>query len=204
MISQVHVALGEKLQQELQMNEQVIWSAYPDRTRRAKQAPIRALFPSWIVLRIIILAGMFLIVIFTSVISKTTTFLLPLLYGAILLLVVFVWIILVVQRQRTAQRRFLSTIYAITTRRLVVLTLEHGQFVQNSYYAADLGRIDLVERRSDGWGDIVIGSQRVQSRGYSLAVVSPRLSGVERVREVATLLTRLKAEQHLAAPQPQS
>jgi hypothetical protein len=198
----IQIALCEKLQHELQQ-EQVIWYAYPDPTRRAKQTSFRSPFPWWIVSRIIFLLGMLIVVIFTSVLTRTTTFLLIPLYGAMLLFVIMIWIVLMAQRKSAARRRLKSTLYAITTRRLVVITLDRGQFLQNSYVPQDLGRIDLIERQ-DGWGDVVVGSPRVQSGGYSLAVVSPRLSGVPSAREVAALLTRLKTEYRFAAPHPQA
>jgi|SRR5450432_3764779 hypothetical protein len=198
----IQIALREKLQHEVQQ-EQVIWYAYPDPTRRAKQTSFRSPFPWWVVSRIIFLLGMLIVVIFTSVLARTTTFLLIPLYGAMLLFVIMIWIVLMAQRKSAARRRLKSTLYAITTRRLVVITLDRGQFLQNSYVPQDLGRIDLIERQ-DGWGDVVVGSPPVQSGGYSLAIVSPRLSGVPFAREVAALLTRLKAEPRLAAPHPQS
>jgi hypothetical protein len=142
-------------------------------------------------------------VIFTSVLTRTTTFLLIPLYGAMLLFVIMIWIVLMAQRKSAARRRLKSTLYAITTRRLVVITLDRGQFLQNSYVPQDLGHIDLIERQ-DGWGDVVVGSPHVQSSGYSLAVVSPWLSRVPPAREVAALLTCLKTEHRFATPHPQT
>ena len=188
------MALTRKLQQELQVNEQVRWFSYPDITRRAKQASARSLLSSWVVLRIILLAFTLIVFFVSSFIYQADSFL-PLIYGAVILLAFMVGVTFVLLRRQTAQRRLQHTLYAITTQRLVVITLDRDQVVQNSYYPADLGRIDLIER-NDGWGDIVIGGQqRVQSSGFSLAVVSPRLSGVAKVREVASFLTRLKSDQ---------
>jgi hypothetical protein len=200
MISQEQTALSQKLQQELQRNEQVIWQAYPEGSRRAKQSLLRTLLPSWMVLRLFLLLSMFLVVVVTSIVYRSTTPLLLVLYGSIFLAVMLVAIILVVSPRRTARRRLQNTIYAITTRRLLVITLDRDQWVQNSYEAQDLGRIDYIER-GDGWGDVVIGvQQRVQSQGYSLVVMSPRLSGVEHARSVAALLQHLKVEQRFSAP----
>lgn len=204
MTSQAHtpvqMALTRKLQQELQANEQVTWFAYPDMTRRAKQAPARALFSSWLGLRILLLSFT-LAVFFLSNSIYHADALLPLSYGAIILLALMVGMAVVLLRRRTARQRLQHTLYAITTQRLLVITLDRDQVLQNSYYPSDLGRIDLIER-NDSWGDIVIGGQqRVQSNGFSLAVVAPRLSGVAKAREVALLLTRLKSEQRVAVPQ---
>jgi hypothetical protein len=196
----IQMALTRKLQQELQTNEQVTWFAYPDTTRRAKQAPARALFSSWLGLRILLLIFTLAVFFLSNSIYQADAFL-SLHYGAIILLALMVGSALVLLRRRTAQQRLQHTLYAITTQRLLVITLDRDQVVQNSYYPSDLGRIDLIER-NDSWGDIVIGGQqRVQSRGFSLAVVAPRLSGVAKAREVALLLTRLKAEQRVAVSQ---
>jgi hypothetical protein len=94
---------------------------------------------------------------------------------------------------RAARQRVLHTLYAITTKRLIVLTRDRNQYPQNSYYPSDLGPINLIER-ADGWGDIVIGGQQRVLRGFS---VTPRLAGIEHVRDVASLLTQLKEEHHL-------
>ena len=98
-----------------------------------------------------------------------------------------------------ARRRLHRTLYAITTQRLIVLTLDCDQWIQNSYYPVDLGRVDVIER-SDEWGDIIIGNQqRIESHGFSLAVITPQLCGVPQVRQVASLLTGLKAQQSVLA-----
>ncbi len=192
--------LIQKLGQELQPNEQVRWFSYPDTTRRAKQSPIRSLLSSWLVLRLILLGGMLVVFFLTSTLYQTDSFL-PLSYGAIILLALIVGIALVALRRKTVRRRLQHTVYAITTQRLIVITLDRDQVVQNAYYPSDLGRIDLIER-SDGWGDIVIGGQqRVQSSDFSLAIVAPRLSGVAKAREVASLLVRLKSEQRIEVSQ---
>lgn len=187
--------LVQKLRQQLQANEEQLWCSFPDRTRRAKQTPGRMFIPSWFIIRLILLGGIFIVFITTSVIYHTDAFL-TLGYAVIVVAALIVGLGLVLLRRHVRLMRLQHTIYAITTQRLLVLTLDRDQMVQNSYYPADLGRIDLIERR-DGWGDIIIGGQQhLQSRGgFSLAVLSPRLSGVAKVREVASLLTRLKSEQ---------
>ena len=179
----VQRALREKLQHELQQ-EQAIWYTYPDPTRRAKQTRLRSSFPWWIVSRVLLLLGMLIVVIYTSILARTTTFLLIPLYGGMLLFVVVIWMVLMVQRKSAVRRSLKNTLYAITTRRLVAITLDCGQFIQNSYVPQDLGRIDLIEWQ-DGWGDVAVGSPHVLSSGNPLAVVSSWLSGVPSAREVA-------------------
>jgi hypothetical protein len=191
----IQMELLQKMQKEVKENERPIWHAFPDSTHRAKQIPGRMTSPPWLVLRLILLVGVLLVFIATSVVYHTASSLVWG-YGAILLIAILVVVGVVLWRRHIRLMRLSRTLYAITTgQRLLVLTLDRDQLVQNSYYAQDLGRIDLVER-SDGWGDIVIGGQqRLQSTGYSISMTTPRLIGIEHAREVSRLLTQLQSEQ---------
>lgn len=188
-------ALQRKLTQEVQNNEQILWCAGPDSAHRATTFSIRAFLSSRVGLRLIMVC-----IILISLLSASLTyqdennFILPITYAVVLLLLVIVGVSHVYRNTARIQNQLQHTVYGITSHRLIVLTQSRDHTLQNSYYAADLGRIDLIER-TDGWGDIVLGGhQRIGNVVLSTAVASPRLAGVAHVRQVATLLEGLKQQ----------
>lgn len=179
--------LYKKLHQALLPQEDIRWYAYPDPAHLAKRAP-RLLLSSWARIRLVFIVALLLVLFLSRLTYPAQGTFFPMLtigYGLFLMLSVSIGIVSVARRIRTARIRLRSTIYAITSWRVIVMTIDRAQCFQNAYAASDMGRIDIIER-NDGWGDIVIGSQQ--------RVVTSRLAGVADVRNIAQLLTQFKTE----------
>ena len=186
--------LLQKLQDILQPDEEVCWFASPNPAKKAIQMSVNALVSSWFVIRLFLLSCVLLTMFVMMSEIQDALFLQS--FGIVLGLLLILMLLRVFLRVRIARQRVLHTIYAITTKRLIVLTRDRHHYTQNIYGPSDLGTINPIERL-DGWGDIVIGGQQRIVRGYA---VSPRIGGIEHVCEVATLLIQLKEEHHLDAP----
>lgn len=94
-----------------------------------------------------------------------------------------------------------KTLYAITDRRIIVLTPARGGLSVKSYTRDDIGQISRVETGA-GWGDVSYGRPRLLQQGTQLFTLVEKLVGLPDVRTVEDLLVRTFKSPAASVPPP--
>lgn len=171
-------------QNELQSGESLLWTGVPDPARASRAALLPALFG-------IPFAGFALFWIAgayrgahiasrgNSVFGFFPLFGLPFLLIGLAIVFSPLW----------AYLRALSTVYAVTNQRVLIISGTRNRSVK-SCTPADIGSIEHQER-PDGSGDIIINTQALLRRNNMVTPVKVFLYGVPNVRSVAAQVMAL-------------
>lgn len=182
------------VQREMQDGEQLLWWGRPDPKRSGTHKGTRALELSvWLPLGVAFVLVLLAVFFFFMPMGpyKNTHFLpLLLVIGAGGVASSLPKKLPRYHAARHQERVLARTIYAVTDRRVLVLTeASHQGVTAYSFTKGEIGRIDRFER--DGWGDLVFGPLRPPSPDNArLAPPAPRLAGIADVRRVEWLLLK--------------
>ena len=89
------------------------------------------------------------------------------------------------------QKLLQHTIYGVTDRRAILLTVTATNMRVASYGPSDLANMRRIER-PDGYGDILFGQAQLQRTGLALRTVIPGFVGVAEVRRVEQFIVQLR------------
>ena len=184
------IVIDPIVQRELQEDEQLLWWGQPNPKRHAG-ASARG-WAIWIplcgVILLLLLAAFFFF--FPPALFKASG-ILPLLLvtAAVVLLFSLSKRIPRYRAARRAERTMAHTLYAVTTRRVLIIIKKGRQGVNSySFTRAELGRIQRSER-ADGWGDLMFGPSR-PAQGNMPSSPAARFTGIANVRQVEWLLLK--------------
>ena len=165
------------LDYELEENEQLLWSCQPDHRRVFREnIPILFIAIPWVGLVFLWLVFIVWSLITSHQLGQPYGILIALLETGfpfmLLLLGLFLFDI-----PFRASRRARRTIYAITSKRVLIITAARKRSIQSHTF---IGHVERIERRSEK-GDLLFGpSQTI------------RFTGIPNVRSVEQLLLRLR------------
>jgi hypothetical protein len=178
---------------ELRDGEQPLWCGRPDPKRRIERGAGPDAFEWSVRLRLACL----LVVAVLAAVSFFVQRLLPAAHTYTLLLVLAALLLLFslagslpkYAKQRARRSDLQHIVYAITNQRILVISNYEGREGVHSYTRQDLGRIERIERHSDGCGDVIFGINQ-SGQGGQQAAAAARFIAIPDVRGVEALLLR--------------
>ncbi|MGH2506476.1 MAG: hypothetical protein ACRDHZ_03530 [Ktedonobacteraceae bacterium] len=194
-IHQEPTMVDPALQNELKLDEQLLWWGRPDPMRKAKSASTQT--ASYIVFGVLAVVAIFLLynninLIFEEISffgrpDSDSIFLLFVSLGLLFIPLYRFYIFYSIAQKRTNDLR--QTIYGITNRRVIAMTANKQGLSVNSYTQNDIGQINRVET-GGGWGDVAYGKVRQVQRGRNTISVTEKLQGIPNAHMVEDILSR--------------
>jgi hypothetical protein len=183
------------LQNELKPGEQLLWWGRPDPAHRVKSTG--TVNTNYIIYGALAIAMVFLLFFDIHLINEESTdfsspdpLTIGLLIISIILLSVYMYrIYMLYSATQKSTRNLRNTIYGITNRRIIVMTLVGQNFAVKSHTQSDIGQITRTET-GGGWGDVGYGVPRAMQVGMRATTIVDKLAGVPGARLVEDILIR--------------
>lgn len=169
--------LRARLESELRPDERLVWSTQPDPAAFARLARGAVLFA--------ILACVVNAVITRGALESWGVI------GAIMLVPFWLIALWLFAAPRRARRRAEATIYGVTDRRAIIVTVE-ANLEARSFYARDLGDVKRVERAED-FGDLILKPHVKSAFDGEQISAETGFYGVRGVRHVEQLLDDVRS-----------